>query len=343
MNDSPSTKLPSYALIRNITQQDNAEALTELIRGGLSVDTAYDVNQYSLAHIAILDDAPNCLAALLAHGASPEQPNRYGVTVTECAVTEGRVGMVHRLAAAGANMKHADSGGTYLHSAALPTQPLHRAMEVVDRLLAEGVDINKPDREGTLPKNRAAQQSYEFGCQFMFRHDLHDTIASRSMSREELEKPRKRPGLEEKYHQRFMDMPVTWAWMGKIAPQLEKKGEHITREELTENPQRLAWALIGGAIPALDAHLATQGEPPIGMKDFVTATGRANPALEAVVGLHGEKRLFQQPWVKELSPRSQLTLMQALPKEAKQRMPDYHQRISRLQSGMSIENGRGRA
>lgn len=338
----PDPTLPGLPLVRSITRNDDAQRLTELLEGGMSGEAEIGQERMPLAHIAILDDARQCFATLLQHGASPEQKNRYDTTTMELAISEGRVEMVHLLAAAGADMtRYHPEHGTYLHAAAQPTQPLARAMEIVDRLLAEGADIDRANGSQTLPKNNARQMGYAFACQFMFRQDLSDAVRGRTLDKDALYTPRKRPGLEEQYHQRFADMPVTWAWMDRILPQLEKKDEHITRTELAQAPERLAWMLVGGALPAMDAHLRAQGEKGIGLADFVEKNGLPKPSLEAVGKLCAEGLLMQQEWVRELPPQAMLVLCRAMPVEARERMPDYYQLMNELRNRQQDES-RGR-
>lgn len=332
-------KIPSVVQVRNAAGKDDIAQLQTWIEQGLSPDTKLEGN-VPLLHPMVECGAMQSVQMLLQMGADAEQQNQYGVTALRVAIEAHRPDMFHALIEHGCNPKRGlQSGQNYLHVAAMPFG--QNGMEMVDRLLAEGVSLQQKDADGKMPKNVAGQGSYDFASRFMFRHELDEALANRKVDKSELEKTRKKPGLEEKYHQSWLEMPVTWAWMNRVLPQLEKKQETIRREDMDVDPKRLAWAVIGGSVPVLDAHLRAQGEQGIGLADFVTRNGAPTDTLKEVCRMWGEHKLLDMDWAKKLDAGEMRALYQAMPDFARERMPDYHQTLAVLRARQnSQERGR---
>jgi len=339
----PNPNTPKLEEVVAVTRDDDVETLRGWLQKGVSPMAEFV--KVPLLHRCARDGAERCLQLLLQTGLDMNSvTNEYRLPATYDAIDYAQPKMVHALMSRGADAGfYGVSTGNLLHIAAKAAYKNDAVLEIIDRLLAEGVDMHRTDSDGRTPKQCTRSSPYEFSCSVNNRYQLDEAIRNRSINKEELFKQRSWPGLDRQHHEAWSDIAASWAWMKRILPQLEAKGESIGRDEVAKNPERLAWVLIGGSLPAFNEHMSKQGEKPIGLADFVDGKGMATPALKAVCDKWGETRLLECDWVQELSANDKKTLYAAIPVELRERIPDYHQTMHRLRQQAQPEGGqRGR-
>ena len=107
--------------------------------------------------LAIKEDHPEVVAALLAHGADPNQTTPQNWSALHEAAVTGKVEIVKMLLEKGAKptAREKQNGGTALHIACFQGN-----LEICEMLIKAGADINLRDRERLTPLFHAKDQGH---------------------------------------------------------------------------------------------------------------------------------------------------------------------------------------
>ena len=133
---------------------DNVGSVNELLARGFDPNTPDDKGQVAL-YLALRDDSPKVIAALLAHPQiKVDAPNTVNETPVMMAALRGRVDWTQRLLERGAAVNR--SGWTPLHYAATGPEP-----KVVALLLGRGAQIEALSPNRTTPLMMASRYGPE--------------------------------------------------------------------------------------------------------------------------------------------------------------------------------------
>lgn len=321
---------PSDKELKAIISNDDAVSLGQWLEKGLPVDASFDY--MPLSHQCARYGAQQCFKLLQVHGVDVNDLGTdYVLPPVRAAIDNSKVEMVHLLMSLGSSPEFYTRGaGNLLHMAAQTAFKAAPALEIFDRLLVSGAKMHQLNLDNRTPLQCTRFSPHEFANYVDNRYKLDKAISSRSLSKEELFAPRRWPGHDRHYEEAWSEMHATWGWMNRILPLLEERGESFTHEELTSPAERLAWAVMGNALPALNAHLQKHGEEPIGLRDFVDAKGRPTEAFEKLAHVAGENQLLGSDWVKALSAVEKKSLYRAMPQTSKGRVRNYHGVMTQL-------------
>jgi len=142
------------------TKADRVQVARLLLEAGADPDAKDDMQDSAFLY-AGAEGLDEILAMTLDHGADVRSTNRFGGTALIPASEHAHVGTVRALIAAGVPIDHVnDLGWTALHEAIVLGNGDQDHVTVVRLLLEAGADAGIPDRNGTLPRQLAADAGH---------------------------------------------------------------------------------------------------------------------------------------------------------------------------------------
>ena len=142
------------------TKADRVEVARVLLQAGADPDAKDDLQDSAFLY-AGAEGLDEILAMTLDHGADVRSTNRFGGTALIPASEHAHVETVRTLIAAGVPLDHVNNlGWTALHEAIVLGNGDADHVTVVRLLLEAGADATIPDRNGTLPRQLAADAGH---------------------------------------------------------------------------------------------------------------------------------------------------------------------------------------
>jgi hypothetical protein len=324
------------ASLETVLLRDDVETLHTWLEQGLEPDC--HIGNVPLLHVCARSGAVECMHLLVHAGADVQAITKFFQPAISSAILAGKTVSVHCLLSLGTPAQHySHHSGNLLHTAASSTKPLGDAIEIIDRLLVAGADMHQKNHDGKTPLETSRNAGYAFICQFRNRYALDAEIRKNAVDKNALQQCRRYGGLEKQHEQAWVDMPVMWAWLNRILPVLESKGEKLSYKEATLPPERLAWIVAGGSLPVLNKHLLQQGEPRVGIADFVGSGRIAKPALIELCRIGAVDKLLKSELVEQMPVLSKRALYAALPSDVRAHMPEYYQIMENLKRQAYME------
>ncbi|WCM55523.1 ankyrin repeat domain-containing protein [Microbacterium sp. EF45047] len=140
---------------------DAAAVRAVLIEAGADVDAKDDIQDSAYLYAGARGH-DEILRMTLEHGADLRSTNRYGGTALIPASERGLLSTVEILLEAGVDPNHVNNlGWTALHEAIVLGDGSEKYVRVVRALIDGGADVTIPDGDGVLPRDLAAQRSYD--------------------------------------------------------------------------------------------------------------------------------------------------------------------------------------
>ena len=314
-------------LIRDV----DVHGLREWIEGGLPLDA--EVIRTPLLHHFISCNAPKLAAEMIHIGVDADLVNEWNTQpALRQAVQKSNLEGVRCMLWGGADPTHfSTTHGTLLHSCVKSTgdQP----MAVMERLVVAGTPMD------TTLNNYTAEQKARHQSSISARHlraymALDQAIEEGSVSERFLNdhwKDTHQVSMTQPTPIRFLSMNVCWAWMDRIVPVLEAKGENISRFRLMQRPENLAWIVVGGALDVVDEHMSAQDGKGITLADFVMPDGTASKTLLMIADEWSERKLLESEWMNQQLQHAMRQILNALPEDAQDRIRNRHQLLANHQ------------
>jgi len=142
------------------TKADRVQVARVLLEAGADPDAKDDLQDSAFLY-AGAEGLDEILVLTLDHGADVRSTNRFGGTALIPASEHAHVETVRTLIAAGVPINHVNNlGWTALHEAIVLGNGDQDHVTVVRLLLEAGADATIPDRNGTLPRQLAADAGH---------------------------------------------------------------------------------------------------------------------------------------------------------------------------------------
>jgi ankyrin repeat protein len=148
--------------LRVACNKADAVAVRALLADGVDPDAAGELDNHPVLHCACADGNEEVAAVLLEYGANINGTDNTGWTPLHFACTNGHLGLVRLLFAAGADVLINSDSGTALHAAAQ-----HGFTAIVTLLMEAGADVTATMLDGSTALHVAGFSGRESICRLL--------------------------------------------------------------------------------------------------------------------------------------------------------------------------------